>query len=192
MADPNITEEVHFEMLEKKSDGTFKAKYPRVKSKSGVTFDEHLADDIHVPSGIIAMWSGTHSAIPSGWHLCNGQNGTPDLRDRFILGAMTESGIGETGGQHEVTLTVDQMPSHSHSGKTNSTGSHTHELKLASGGDLSGGGLDTYVDFNPQYYTDLTRSAGSHSHTLTINSTGEGQAHENRPAYYALAFIMKV
>ena len=46
MADPNITEEVHFEMLEKKSDGTFKAKYPRVKSKSGVTFDEHLADDV--------------------------------------------------------------------------------------------------------------------------------------------------
>ncbi len=44
MADPNITEEVHFEMLEKKSDGTFKAKYPKVKSKSGVTFDEHLAE----------------------------------------------------------------------------------------------------------------------------------------------------
>ncbi len=45
MTDPNITEEVHFEMLEKKSDGSFKAKYPKVKSKSGVTFDEHLADN---------------------------------------------------------------------------------------------------------------------------------------------------
>ena len=44
MADPNITEEVHFEMLEKKSDGSFKAKYPKVKSKSGITFDEHLAE----------------------------------------------------------------------------------------------------------------------------------------------------
>ncbi len=47
MADPNISEEVHFEMLEKKADGTFKAKYPKVKSKSGVTFDEHLAEKVH-------------------------------------------------------------------------------------------------------------------------------------------------
>jgi len=79
----NVTEEKWIEMLEKKADGNYVAKYPKVKSKSGVTFDEHLADNAAhqnrlIPSGLISMWSGSINSIPEGWALCDGQNGTPD------------------------------------------------------------------------------------------------------------------
>ena len=60
-----------------------------------------------IPAGIITMWSGAINAIPDGWALCNGENGTPDLRDRFIVGAGNDYVVGGTGGSSEVTLTID-------------------------------------------------------------------------------------
>lgn len=142
-----------------------------------------------IPPGIIAMWSGAHANIPFGWNICDGQNGTPDLRDRFILGATTEVDIGETGGSHEVTLTESQMPSHSHSGSTNSTGSHRHAINWGTGS----GGSDALepAPGGAGKYSSAMDYAGSHTHTLTINSAGGDQPHENRPAFYKLAFIMK-
>lgn len=151
------------------------------------SYDSRTND--YVPSGAIIMWSGTHSAIPSGWRLCNGLNGTPDLRDRFILGATNESDIGETGGQHEVTLTTNQIPSHSHSGSTNYGGSHTHSgdyFRNDNGSATIGGSSGGSVNRNGS-----VSSGGSHTHTFTTNTTGGGQSHENRPAFYKLAFIMK-
>ncbi|MGY4689357.1 hypothetical protein [Salibacterium sp. K-3] len=142
-----------------------------------------------VPSGVITMWSGTYSNIPSGWNLCDGNNGTPDLQDRFILGASSESEIGDTGGSHEVTLTEAEMPSHGHSGDTSTDGSHDHSIDVSISGstyDMVGG--DAGGEYDRSEYTD---SAGSHSHSLNINSAGGDQAHENRPAFYKLAFIMK-
>lgn len=67
-----------------------------------------------IPQGIIAMWSGPITNIPEGWALCNGQNGTPDLRNRFIVGAGGEYVIGNNGGEKEVVLTKEQMPRHDH------------------------------------------------------------------------------
>ena len=67
-----------------------------------------------VPVGTIVIWSGTADNIPAGWQLCDGTNGTPDLRDKFVLGAGAAHEVGETGGSEEVTLTVAQMPSHAH------------------------------------------------------------------------------
>jgi microcystin-dependent protein len=71
-----------------------------------------------VPVGGIIMWSGTIANVPSGWALCNGQtvNGkvTPDLRDRFVIGAGNTYAVGTTGGGTNVTLTVSQMPAHTH------------------------------------------------------------------------------
>src|SRR5690625_782038 len=61
-------------------------------------YTDEQVGNVEVPGGIIVMWSGTHTDIPSGWLLCDGTNGTPDLRDRFILGATSESDIGDTGG----------------------------------------------------------------------------------------------
>lgn len=120
------------------------------------------------PSGMIVMWSGTIASIPEGWKLCNGQNGTPDLRNRFIVGAGDEYSVGDTGGSNTVALTVDQIPQHNHS---------------------------------YSYHTTMDRVAGSSSQNKynvgsleshTTGNAGGGQAHENRPPYYALCFIMKV
>lgn len=83
--------------------------------------DQHSAGG-GIPSGLVAMWSGAADAIPAGWALCDGSNGTPDLRGRFILGStdeVDEEGntahqIGETGGEATHTLTEDEMPQHGH------------------------------------------------------------------------------
>lgn len=125
-----------------------------------------------IPIGGIIMWSGSIDSIPAGWALCDGRNGTPDLRDRFIVGAGREYSVGDTGGANEVTLTIDQIPPHSHNitlRGTRFTG-HIHEGATAAGtpGGVSG------------TWTGSTQSAGS------------GASHENRPPYYALAYIMRV
>jgi len=165
-----------------------------------------------IPSGIIVMWSGSISNIPKGWVLCNGQNGTPDLRDKFIVGAGREYTIGDTGGAKEVTLTVSQLPSHnhtadyagahSHTGSTNVSGEHTHSYRKPQEGDPTNSGVGGSSSVRHIWGDYTTSFAGNHSHSLsinsagshthTINNTGGGQAHENRPPYYALAYIMKL
>ena len=114
-----------------------------------------------VPTGGIIMWSG--ASVPGGWSLCDGTNSTPDLRDRFIVSSGSVYSIGDTGGVNSVTLTVDQIPAHTHTAPPTGTGTPP-------------GGVG--------------RSSGNESATNT-GSTGGGQSHENRPPYYALAFIMK-
>lgn len=145
-----------------------------------------------IPSGIIAIWKGSLISIPSGWTLCNGSNGTPDLRDKFVVCAAGTYSVGGSGGAATVTLTTDQIPAHNHVASSNSTGAHTHEINgyptggaqslvIASGAD-TGGGINTVA----------TQSSGIHSHTITVNNTGGGQSHNNLPPYYALAYIMKL
>jgi microcystin-dependent protein len=119
------------------------------------------------PIGGIIIWSGASTAIPSGWHLCDGRRETPDLRNRFIVGAGSEYKVGDTGGSNEVTLTVEQMPSHS------------HDTPLTTD-DLRAGKQSVYVDGQKPYNTLMTKE------------TGGSQPHENRPPYYALCYIMKI
>ena len=150
-----------------------------------------------VPSGIIVMWSG--SSIPSGWHLCDGTNNTPDLRDRFIVGSGNQYSTGDTGGAESVTLQTAHLPAHTHtfSSSTDLAGSHTHSYLSANN---YSGYPDGWSDTNNSvgYWRQGTRnltttSASDHTHSFsgTTNSTGSDTAHENRPPYYALAFIMK-
>ena len=86
---------------------------------------------IGVPSGIIAVWSGSEGSIPSGWYLCNGSNSTPDLRNRFIVGAGSGSSysVGDTGGSNTVTLSTSQIPAHSHT-----TNNHSHNASVSDPG----------------------------------------------------------
>jgi microcystin-dependent protein len=143
-----------------------------------------------IPPGLIAMWSGSAANVPSGWALCDGSNGTPDLRDRFIVGAGGSYNVGSTGGAAQVTLTVGQLPSHSHQGTISNAGAHTHTYYGNTYGMIAGMGGDNAIRYpgtNRQ-----TSESGSHSHTFTIQATGGGQPHENRPPYYALAYIMKL
>jgi microcystin-dependent protein len=122
-------------------------------------------DAAALPSGVIVMWSGATTAVPSGWALCDGTNGTPNLRDRFIVGAGSTYAVGSTGGSASVTLTTATMPK------------HNHPISSSSGGVDQAGGFTT------------TSTGGSGKST---EYTGSGSAHENRPPYYALAFIMKL
>ena len=146
--------------------------------------------DIAMPSGLICMWSG--SEVPKGWYLCDGTNGTPDLRNRFIVGAGNEYSIGDTGGEKVHTLTTAEMPKHTHT--LTSAGEHTHTLYEVNGDS----NYASYPGFYGEVQATISRnpitsieSPSSGLHTHPIASAGSGSAHENRPPYYALAFIMK-
>lgn len=145
-----------------------------------------------VPQGGIIMWNS--ATIPTGWAICDGTNGTPDLRDRFIVGSGNSYAIGNTGGLSQVTLTVAQLPSHNHSASVSTDGSHTHDYTKPNCGE---GYTGSYNGSNEVWDYDCvgtyaTTSSGSHTHTVTIGNTGSNTAHENRPPYYALYYIMKL
>lgn len=153
------------------------------------------------PSGGIIMWSGTIANIPSGWNLCDGTNSTPDLTDRFIVGSTTDSGathdIGDTGGANSTTLTTAQLPAHTHSAGTLATstaGAHTHTFNAYQQSSGSTSAQLTFANLEgPSAVSQTTASAGAHTHTISgsTGSVGSGDSVDNRPAYYALAFIMK-
>jgi microcystin-dependent protein len=149
--------------------------------------------DSNLPTGIISMWSGTITTIPSTWALCDGTNGTPDLRDRFIVGAGSSYSVGDTGGADSVTLTEAQLPSHNHDSGTlanssagvhthdsgtlgtNSTGAHTHD---------SGTLVNNSTGAHTHTWSGTSSSTGSHSHSGSTNTTGN-HAHDLPNAYYS-------
>ena len=166
-----------------------------------------------IPVGGIIMWSGSIANIPTGWALCNGTNNTPDLRDRFIVGAGSVYTPGNTGGEAGVTLTSAQIPTHTHTATIADAGSHTHTATSTvtdpghthtyNGGNLKGclndSPADDYANSGGTTNSAVTgitvattiSSSGTHNHTVTIDGSGGGLSHENRPPYYALAFIMR-
>ena len=81
-----------------------------------------------IPSGVIMMWSGLETDIPNGYVLCNGQNGTPDLTDKFVIGAGTSYNVNDQGGESSHALTKEEMPSHNHTGTTGGAGGHNHTI----------------------------------------------------------------
>lgn len=131
-----------------------------------------------LPSGLIAIWKGSTSTIPDGWVLCDGQNGTPDLRDKFVLGTGNLYAVGSTGGERTHTLTVSEMPSHNHSSSESSIRIPLNDRSGGSGAIFgekarySANGIDIDVSVN-------------------IGYTGGGSAHNNMPPYYVLCYIMK-
>jgi microcystin-dependent protein len=204
-----------------------------------------------IPSGIILLWSGSIASIPTGWVLCNGANSTPDLRDRFVVGAGTTYAVNATGGANTVTLDATMIPAHTHTVSATGTTStesanHSHTFSgttsgqsnthahaasvsdpghqhsddafanfdgaqtLANGGIPIGGtrltgvavtGISVSVgnanaDHSHTYSGTTSGISANHTHTVTVsgttgNGTGGGLAHENRPPYLALAYIMK-
>jgi len=128
-----------------------------------------------VPQGFIGMWYGATNAIPSGWALCDGSivNGlqTPDLRDKFVVGASNSTGDtsypglspNATGGQADATLV-----------------SHSHSVRIGQSEDAG--------DRTLAYHDD---SSGFTNETGLVNPTGSTATNKNLPPYYALAYIMK-
>ncbi|MBO7612063.1 MAG: hypothetical protein J6T23_07630 [Elusimicrobia bacterium] len=120
-----------------------------------------------VPKGAIIIWSGSVNDIPAGWVLCDGSNGTPDLTDRFVLGAGHNYAIGARAGEEEHILTIDEMPSHS------------HEYYTGKGESTSMSGYVANAEVGQLYQV------------LSTNSVGKSKPHNNMPPYYALCYIMK-
>ena len=148
-----------------------------------------LASDLQkgfVPIGGIIMWYGSTGSIPTGFSLCNGAtvNGyaTPDLRDRFVVGAGSAYAVNATGGAASVTLTTDQMPSHNHSASSSASVDRDYTFSPRSAGAASGGSNKV---------EGLNNQTPTVSVTTTIGNAGGGQSHENRPPYYALCYIMR-
>ena len=201
------------------------------------------------PIGVIIIWSGAVSAIPSNWGLCDGSNGTPNLTGKFIVHADADASgtynVGQTGGSASVTLTAAQLPSHTHAVGTlafGASGVHAHNTQVANSGNhahnagtnaggahrhsffyqvvrygVNGSNNKTGGDGGSSATTSINAvgnhnhgvnigGGGDHSHTVTVlNSsnhthtasgstatTGSATAHENRPPYYALAYIMRL
>lgn len=153
-----------------------------------------------VPSGCIMLWSGATGSIPSGWYLCNGQNGTPDLRNRFIVGAGDTYSVNQTGGSADSIVV-----SHTHTATSTSAVTdpgHTHVLTFTSSGADNPGGGNNYFNTDgtqaagpytpPNYLSMATTTTGVTVATTTTNaSTGTSGTNANLPPYYALAYIMK-
>lgn len=142
-----------------------------------------------IPSGGIILWSGSVASIPSGWYLCNGSNSTPDLRDKFVVGAGSGYAVGATGGSanaivvshtHTGTTTITD-PGHKHSVPTDSTGSVDNPALNASSGS------DEDFNLSPGTGTAVTGITASTS----ISTTGSSGTNANLPPYYALCYIMK-
>jgi microcystin-dependent protein len=133
------------------------------------------------------MWSGSIASIPTGWALCNGGNGTPNLLDRFIVGAGSGYGPGATGGENSVTLSENTMPQHR----------HYYGFAQGSNGAINNGYIGITDVNNTGNVAELEQSGGNDGQRLAAfyaasNVAGGSQPHENRPPYYALAFIMRI
>ena len=141
-------------------------------------------------TGMIMLWSGSTGSIPSGWALCNGSSGTPDLRDKFVVGAGNTYAVDATGGSADATL-----PSHTHTGTTNTGGSHNHTIPHYLVQAVGGTG-DIDRDNEYQQWKALsgqvTSTHAGHTHSFTTNSSGTSATNANLPPYYALAYIMKL
>jgi hypothetical protein len=138
-------------------------------------------------SGMIMLWSGSSATIPSGWLLCDGTNSTPDLRNRFVVGATSTYAVGATGGSadaivvsHSHTTTVTDA-GHQHA---SSTGQGFLTRNTASGNALNGGSDWVFSNIN----NTATSTTGI---TVSANTTGSSGTNANLPPYYALCYIMK-
>jgi microcystin-dependent protein len=153
-----------------------------------------------IPAGLIAMWSGSIGSIPSGWYLCDGSNGTPNLTDRFIIGAGSSYAVNGNGGVSSVTLTTNNMPAHTHTATSTVTDpTHTHNLLgtsnhyVADGGQGQGGtGTFPFSLGSTSYGSSNIANASTGITVATSNaSAGSGTSFSILNPYYALAFIQK-
>ncbi|MFX1567006.1 MAG: hypothetical protein ACFFCV_01415 [Promethearchaeota archaeon] len=154
-----------------------------------LAFIEKETSDPSVPIGLIVMWAGSIEDLPTGWIICNGSDGTPDLRDKFIQGVSSGEDPGSSGGSLTHNHTYTDIPIHSHS--LSSEGfSHTHDYDMSAffGTFVYPGGAQSF--FTDTYHTYDANVP--HNHTMNEAGITEctTQNSNHLPPYYKLAFIM--
>ena len=145
------------------------------------------------PERGIILWAGKRADIPTGYGICNGLEGRPDLRDRFVLGSAQP---GDVGGSHELQLSTSNLPSHDHPTSLDPGGAHTHAFgdQHGMGGMVPTGGLMVYYDLAQAVLVvnhHETSTEGEHSHAGQTEPAGFGEPLDNRPAYYRVLFLIK-
>jgi microcystin-dependent protein len=143
------------------------------------TFTGGIVGGGFVPTGGIIIWSGAADAIPSGWLLCNGSSGTPDLRNRFVVGAGSTYSVGGTGGSADAIVV-----SHTHS-ITDAGHAHSYTQTSAIATNVPIGSPNT-ISVSLATANTSTATTG-----ITIDSEGSSGTNANLPPYYALCYIMK-
>ncbi len=129
----------------------------------------------HVPSGAIIIWFGDSTNVPSGWVICDGNNGTPNLSGRFVVCAGNNSegqsyNASDTGGQDRYAFSIQEMPVHDHGGSSgNTSAEHNHPATSNSGNN----GADHF-----HTYSSVTGALGQHSHSGNTGSTSHAHTHE--------------
>jgi len=130
-------------------------------------------------TGMIMLWSGSIASIPSGWYLCDGANGTPNLKDKFIVGAGNTYAVADTGGSADAIVV-----SHTHTATSNVTDpGHAHTISVAAGGL---GGQD-----GPTRALSGTSSTSTQTTGITVSSGGSGTAATTISPYLGINFIIK-
>ena len=152
-----------------------------------------------IPSGGIILWSGAADAIPSGFVLCDGNNNTPDLRNRFVVGAGSGYSVDATGGSADATLVSHShtINNHTHS-ISGTTDDDTHNHTIQSSSSI-GGGTRVTSQNSTGNTASTTNDTHSHSFSATTgnpsdrgtNLQGSSGTNKNLPPYYALCYIMK-
>lgn len=141
------------------------------------------------PTGFIGMWSG--SIVPTGWYICNGANGTPDLRNQFMIGALQDN-----AGQSVTTITGVNTKTGGTPDAINVSHTHTASMAHVHSGQVTAVSVSPYKVSNgtvpgPIYSGMNAGSTGSAAPAVTIDAQGSSGTNANLPPYYALAYIMK-
>ena len=134
--------------------------------------------------GMIMMWSGDQASVPTGWAVCPGSNGTPDLRDKFVIGAGNKSPDATGGSANAVNV------SHTHTASAVAAGNHVHMQSGQTIGPSSGG--FAFNNGGGANNTLNTAPSGAHTHTVNVVANGVSGTDKNLPPYYALFYIMKL
>jgi hypothetical protein len=189
-------------------------------AQTTATLGSHLKSAVSgaVPLGLIAFWSGLSEALPESWEVCDGANSTPDLRNRFVLGASGSLVAGDEGGNlshahtthahsHQVT-----MPFHTHAIASVSTSTHilpghTHTFGSGEGDSWPGDpSSDRYEKASLESHSHILSVAGAHSHPIALPATSTERkdaagwtglvdsslvASGHLPPYLKLSYLMK-
>lgn len=187
-SDPIANVDEHIRMIKRVLKDTFPGLTGPVNLSAALIGQLQAAS---VPQGIIAMWSGAENAVPAGWGLCNGTNGTPDLRGRFVVGAAAATPLNSSGGStvstaagghnhtataslaggHDhggaagnTTLTLAQIPSHKHTSYWGEAGVSYPNGTAATNQIGAKGGWDTD---NTWPFTSSEGGGQAHNHTIS-------------------------